>query len=126
LRYDQRQSPELWKLARHVSRPEYREHDEHLEEVLDASHVIPFSISRRLFGSLLVAARLERWQSMSAVIAGERALSLHPEEVRECHKLAVEQATADREKTILIPPAVGAGVIGAGALLLLLGSRKKK
>jgi hypothetical protein len=91
LRYDQRQSPELWKLARRVSRPEYREHDEHLEEVLDASHVIPFSISKRLFGSLLVAARLERWQSMSAVIAGERALSLHPEEVRECHKLAVEQ-----------------------------------
>jgi uncharacterized membrane protein YidH (DUF202 family) len=36
------------------------------------------------------------------------------------------QATADREKTILIPPAVGAGVIGAGALLLLLGGRKKK
>lgn len=91
LRYDQRLSPDLWRLARAVCRAEYREHDQHLEEVLADSYVIPFSISRRIFGSLLLAARLKKWQRMSEVVAGERELSLHEEEVRECAKLAVEQ-----------------------------------
>ena len=36
------------------------------------------------------------------------------------------QATADREKTIVVPPAVGAGLVGAGTLLLLVGCRRKK
>ena len=36
------------------------------------------------------------------------------------------QATADREKTIQLPPAVGAGLVGAGALLLVFGVRRKK
>ena len=36
------------------------------------------------------------------------------------------QATADREKTIVVPPAVGAGLVGAGALLLVFGGRRKK
>jgi hypothetical protein len=91
LRYDQRLSPELWKVARHVSQAEYREHDAHLEECLADSYVIPFSISKKMFGSLLLAARLKKWQRMSEVIAGERDLALRPEEVNECRRLAVGQ-----------------------------------
>lgn len=89
LRYDQRLSPDLWKLARHVSQRQFREHDEHLEECLSDSYVIPFSLSKTMFGSLLLAARLKKWQKMSEVIAGERDLDLHDEEVGECRKLAV-------------------------------------
>lgn len=91
LRYDQRLSPDLWKLARHVCQERYRAHDEHLEDVLSRSYVVPFAISRKLFGSLLLAARLRKWQKMSEVIAAEREMSLHKEELRECEKLAVEQ-----------------------------------
>lgn len=91
LRYDQRLDPELWKLARHVSQARYREHDEHLAECLADSYVIPFSISKQMFGSLLLAARLKKWQKLSEVIAGERDQTLYDEEVRECHKLAVGQ-----------------------------------
>ncbi|MFZ5469437.1 MAG: zinc dependent phospholipase C family protein [Myxococcota bacterium] len=91
LRYDQRLSPELWKLARHVCQQKYREHDEHLERTLCTSYVIPFSISKKLFSGLLLAARLEKWQRLSEVLAGERELSLHEEEVQECKKLAVGQ-----------------------------------
>ncbi|MHB8874218.1 MAG: hypothetical protein ACYC8T_11070 [Myxococcaceae bacterium] len=36
------------------------------------------------------------------------------------------QATADREKKIQVPPALGAGVIGAGVVLLLIPGRRKK
>jgi hypothetical protein len=91
LRYDQKLSPELWKVARHVTRSEFRAHDEHLEEVLAQSYVIPFSISKQLFGSLLLAARLKKWQRMSELLASQRDLSLHDEEVGECQKLAVGQ-----------------------------------
>jgi hypothetical protein len=35
-------------------------------------------------------------------------------------------ASADIEKTQPIPPYVGAGAIGAGALLLLIGGRRRK
>jgi hypothetical protein len=91
LRYDQRLSPDLWKLARHVSGAAFREHDEHLEECLSESYVIPFALSKKLFGGLLLTARLKKWQRMSELVAAERDLSLHEEEVRECHKLAVGQ-----------------------------------
>ncbi len=91
LRYDQQLPNDLWRLARQVSRREYRTHDEHLEEVLSESYVIPFAVSRKLFGSLLLAARLRKWQRFSELIAREKDLSLYPEEVRECRKLAVGQ-----------------------------------
>jgi hypothetical protein len=91
LRYDQKLSPHLWKLAKHVSQRAYREHDDHLEEVLAKSHVIPFSVSKKMFGSLLLAARLKRWQRMSEVVAREREMLLSDEEVRDCEKLAIAQ-----------------------------------
>jgi len=91
LRYDQKLSPHLWKLARHVSQAAYREHDDHLEEVLAKSYVIPFSVSKKMFGSLLLAARLKRWQRMSEMVAREREMILGDEEVRECEALAIGQ-----------------------------------
>lgn len=36
------------------------------------------------------------------------------------------KATATREKTLQVPPAVGAGLVGAGALMLIIGGRRKK
>lgn len=35
-------------------------------------------------------------------------------------------ATSVQDKTIVIPPEVGAGIVGAGALLLIIGARRKK
>src|SRR5262249_3776297 len=61
------------------------------EECLSNSYVIPFSISKRMFGSMLLAARLKRWQRMSKVLAAEHDLVLLDDEVRECRQLAVDQ-----------------------------------
>jgi hypothetical protein len=88
LRYDQTLPKQLWRLARHVFQARYRRHDGHLEEALAESSVLPFALSRSMFGSMLLATRFPR---MSRVIAGERRLALHLEEVRECAKLAVGQ-----------------------------------
>ncbi len=35
-------------------------------------------------------------------------------------------ATAKRDKTFEIPPPVGAGCVGVGAVLLIIGGRRKK
>jgi hypothetical protein len=91
LRFDQKLPRDLWRLARQVSTAEYREHDEHLEECLADTQVIPFSISKKMFGSMLLAARLKKWQVMSQVVAGERDLHLSDDEVRDCQALAVSQ-----------------------------------
>ena len=91
LRYDQTLPRDLWRIAKHVSHARFREHDDHLEELLAGSSVIPFALSKKMFGSMLLAARLRRWQRLSQLLAGERDLALQREEVRECEKLAVEQ-----------------------------------
>ena len=36
------------------------------------------------------------------------------------------KATADREKTVALPPVMGAAVVGIGVILLFLGRRGKK
>jgi hypothetical protein len=109
LRYDQKLPSDLWQMARHVSQSQYREHDEHLEECLSQSYVIPFSLSKSLFGGLLLAARLKKWQRMTEVIAGERDLFLGDEEVGECRKLAVGNIShmlreADQAKCVQADP----------------------
>lgn len=91
LRYDQRLSPDLWKVARDVTHRSFRQHDQHLERCLAESHVLPFSISKKMFGSLLLAARLKKWQRMSQLLASDRELPLCVEETRECEKLAIAQ-----------------------------------
>ncbi|MHB1845168.1 MAG: zinc dependent phospholipase C family protein [Deltaproteobacteria bacterium] len=92
LRYDQRLDPELWRTARRVSQRAIRRHDTFLRGALAGSSVLPFGLSRRLFGGLLLSARLERWQKMSALVAREHDdLPLHDEEVRELRALAVGQ-----------------------------------
>jgi hypothetical protein len=44
-----------------------------------------------MFGSLLLAARLRKWQTLSTLLAREREMSLQDEEVGECQRLAVKQ-----------------------------------
>jgi hypothetical protein len=91
LRYDQRLSPDLWRLARRVSRRALRRHDHFLEDALAGSAVLPFGLSKGLFESLLLSARLRRWQQMSKLVAREGNLPLAEEEVAEMRKLAVRQ-----------------------------------
>ncbi len=94
LRYDRMLGAELWKTARRVTDASLRRHDDFLQEALLGSYVIPFGVSRRMFGQLLLAAKMKKWQQMSALYARERSgadLSLTAEEVEDTKRLAVEQ-----------------------------------
>ena len=91
LRYDQRMDRALSGVARQVSARAYRGHDELLRRTLGGASVLPFSISRRLFGSILASARSAGFQSLSrAVLARHRDLPLEDELVDETGRLAVQ------------------------------------
>jgi hypothetical protein len=89
LRYDQKIDPEMWRLARRVSTRAIREHDDLLQRSLTSASLLPFPVSRQLFGSLLASARIRRFQHMSRMaFARERRLILEPDLVAETNILA--------------------------------------
>jgi zinc dependent phospholipase C len=91
LRYDQRMDAALSDVARTVSAPAYRGHDEHLRRTLTRASVLPFSVSRTLFGSMLASARTPRFQAFSRVaLARHRHLPLEDDLVEETSRLAVD------------------------------------
>ncbi|HVP65777.1 MAG TPA: zinc dependent phospholipase C family protein [Anaeromyxobacteraceae bacterium] len=91
LRYDQRMDQGLVALARRVSHRNFREHDDFLARTLKGSSVIPFGMSRQLFGSLLASARSHSFQRLSRLaLAPDRKLPLEDDLVAETNQLAVE------------------------------------
>jgi hypothetical protein len=90
LRYDQRMDRSLVRLARRVSHPDFREHDGLLRRSLRRSSVLPFGVSRQLFGSLLLSARSHSFQHLSRLaLARDRRLPLEDDLVAEADRLAV-------------------------------------
>jgi len=90
LRYDQRMDRALPRVARRVSGRELRAHDRFLGRSLAGASVLPFGLSRQLFGSLLVSAGARRFQQLSRLaLAPERKLALEPDLVAETNDLAV-------------------------------------
>jgi hypothetical protein len=91
LRYDQRMDRDLSRLARQVSTRAIRGHDDFLARTLTGASVIPFGVSRQLFRSLLVSARVGRFHHVSRLaLARERNLRVEPELVTETNELAVQ------------------------------------
>ena len=90
LRYDQRMDRGLSLLARQVSTRAIRGHDDLLERTLGGASVIPFRVSKQLFRSLLVSARMIRFHHVSRfALAPERSLALEPDLVVETNRLAL-------------------------------------
>jgi hypothetical protein len=90
LRYDQRMDRRLSAVAQEVTRSAYRGHDELLRRTLRRSSVLPFSLSKQLFGSLLASARSTRFQAVSRLaLARYRQLPLEDELIEETTQLSV-------------------------------------
>jgi hypothetical protein len=91
LRYDQVMDLKMVGLARRVSDRRYRGHDELLRRTLRRASILPFGVSRGLFGSLLASARTDRFQSFSRLaLARHRNLPLEADLLEETNRLAVE------------------------------------
>jgi hypothetical protein len=92
LRYDQRMDAGLSWVARQVSTRAIRNrNDRYLESMLERASVIPFGFSRQLFRSLLITARVGRFNQLSRfALARERNLVLEPDLVDDTNDLAVK------------------------------------
>jgi hypothetical protein len=91
LRYDQRMDRDLSRLARQVSTRALRGHDDFLERTLTGASVIPFGVSRQLFGGLVASARMSRFHHLSrSLLAPERKLPLEQDLVDETRALVAE------------------------------------
>jgi hypothetical protein len=91
LRYDQRMDGALAQVAREVTAPAYRGHDAFLQRTLRGACVLPFSVSKTLFGSLLASARQPYFQAVSRhLLAPGKDLPLEDDLIEETHRLAVE------------------------------------
>jgi hypothetical protein len=89
LRYDQRMDKSLSAVARTVTTRAIRNHDDYLERMLYGSSVLPFGVSKQLFRSLLVTARMGRFGEVSRLaLARERNLVLEPDLVADTNDLA--------------------------------------
>jgi len=90
LRYDQRLDPALSLLAKRVAVGANRFHDHFLQRSLPRASVIPFRVSRQLFGSLVMSAKVRRFQHVSRLaLAPERRLPLEDDLIEETNELAV-------------------------------------
>jgi hypothetical protein len=90
LRYDQRLDPALSQLARQVTGSATRLHDLFLRRTLRHASVLPFQVSRQLFGSMVLSAKVGRFQQMSRLaLARERHLPLEDDLVEETNEMAV-------------------------------------
>jgi hypothetical protein len=91
LRYDQRMDRALSGVARRVTSRAVRGHDELLRRTLTHASVLPFSVSKGLFGSLLASARHRPFQLLSRrVLAPHRHLPLEDDLVEETGRLSVQ------------------------------------
>ena len=91
LRYDQRLDPGLSDLARRVTGAGTRLHDHFLRRNLEGASVIPFALSQKLFGSMVLSARVGRFQQVSRLaLARHRDLPLEDDLLEETRELAVE------------------------------------
>jgi hypothetical protein len=90
LRYDQRLDRDLSHVARAASSPACRAHDELLRRTMPGASVLPFPVSRGLFGTLLASARSGPFQALSrGVLARHRHLGLDDDLVAETRELSV-------------------------------------
>jgi zinc dependent phospholipase C len=90
LRYEQQMDPALTDVARAVTVRRLRRHDALLAAELREGCVLPFPLSRGLFGSMLASARAPRFQAFSRfALAPHRRLALEDDLVAETERLAV-------------------------------------
>lgn len=91
MRFESRVTPDIWQLARTIARKDFRANDAMMSSVLSRT-IFSFSTNKRLFNSILLLSRLQRWQKMLQSI-GEQSKWTLEEEAQEEYLVLAQQAT---------------------------------
>lgn len=91
MRFESRVAPDIWQLARTIAQKDFRANDAMMSSVLSRT-IFSFSTNKRLFNSILLLSRLQRWQKMLQSI-GEQSRWTLEEENQEEYLVLSQQAT---------------------------------
>ncbi|MEZ4485918.1 MAG: zinc dependent phospholipase C family protein [Syntrophotaleaceae bacterium] len=91
MRFESRVAPDIWQLARTIARKDFQANDEMMSSVLSRT-IFSFSTNKRVFNSILLLSRLQRWQKMLQSIGEQSRWTLEEEDQEEYLELA-RQAT---------------------------------
>ncbi len=91
MRFESRVDPSIWQLARTIARKDFRANDEMMSNVLSRT-IFSFSTNKRVFNSILLLSRLQRWQKMLQSI-GEQSRWVLEEEDQEHYLVLAQEAT---------------------------------
>lgn len=91
MRFESRVDPAIWQLARTIARKDFRANDAMMSSVLSRT-IFSFSINKRIFNSILLLNRLQRWQKMLQSIGEQSRWTLEEEDQEEYLDLAWQAA----------------------------------
>ncbi len=101
IRFENFIDKEIWEIGKKVSMENYRANDELLRKVL-ADTIFSFGTNKRIFNSILLLSRLEKWQAMLRTVSASSSYILEESDRQEYTALS-EEAVFDylnnREKS---------------------------
>ncbi len=90
IRFDTRMRREAWQLARKLATQSYKQHDQHLRDILTGP-LFPFSVNKQLFNSMVLFNQIFSWKRMVDAHAQRTKMVLSEQEVAENYQLAIEK-----------------------------------
>lgn len=101
IRFENFIDKEIWEIGKKVSMENYRANDELLRKVL-SNTIFSFGTNKRIFNSILLLSRLEKWQAMLRTVSNSSSYTLEDTDRQEYTALS-EEAVFDylnnREKS---------------------------
>jgi hypothetical protein len=91
MRFESNVPPEIWSLARTIAGMDFRANDALMSKVLSRT-LFYFATNKRVFNSILLLSRLQRWQKMLQSVGEHSKWTLQEEDQEEYLSLARQAA----------------------------------
>lgn len=89
VRFDSFVDPDLWSLGRRVALEHFEDNDQLLRQVI-SNTLFSFGTNKRIFNSILLVGRLEKWQQLMSTLNDVSRIQLHEDERSEMTLLSTE------------------------------------
>ena len=122
VRFDSFTPPEIWAVGRKVAREHFQENDALLRQEI-ANTIFSFGTNKKIFNSIILVSRLEKWQRLIAAMNDVSRFQLDEEEIREFAGLA-EQAVLETVRDVGASSWLAADPTGEKALQAAKSVRK--
>jgi len=91
IRFENFIDKEIWEIGKKICQEHYRANDELLRSVLSDT-IFSFGTNKRIFNSILLLSRLEKWQAMLKTVSDSSSYTLEDSDRQEYTALSEEAA----------------------------------